>query len=320
MTDDVEARPGDSLGPAAVDQVTAVVVTYNSGRHLAGLARTLGSGTLAPARMLAVDNASNDDTVACARAAGFELIERDSNDGFGAGCNVGLLAASTEFVLFCNPDVQPSRSALERMLAALASTPNAAVAGAALGEPAQARRFSRITASLVGFLPGPIQGRAQRFKRDVLVDQDEEQIVVDYVEGAFMLCRVAALRSVGGFDTRFFLYCEEEDLSRRLDERGWKTLLVPPARVAHQQSSSSVGVDGAAMAPFRVHSIYWYYRTYHSRLYAECSRCMIAALVTIDRIYRVLAHRSQVYGSGTALAAFRSIDSVRSNYRRWADA
>jgi N-acetylglucosaminyl-diphospho-decaprenol L-rhamnosyltransferase len=320
MTDDVQLRTCDSLGPAAVDQVTAVVVTYNSGRHLAGLARALGSGTLAPPRILAVDNASIDDTVACARAAGFEIIERDSNDGFGAGCNTGLLAASTEFVLFCNPDVQPSRSALERLVAALASTPNAAVAGAALGEPVQARRFSRISASLVGFLPGPIQDRAQRFRRDLPVDQDEEQVVVDYVEGAFMLCRVTALRSVDGFDTRFFLYCEEEDLSRRLGERGWHTLLVPSARVAHQQSSSSVGVDGAAMAPFRVHSLYWYYRRYHSRMYAECARCMIAALVTLDRVYRVFAHRSQVYGRGTALAAFRSIDSVRSNHQRWADA
>ncbi len=70
--------------------VTAVVVTHNSARHLAPLGRALSAGSLAPARMLAVDNLSDDGTVEQARAAGFEVLETGANRGFGAGCNVGL--------------------------------------------------------------------------------------------------------------------------------------------------------------------------------------------------------------------------------------
>ena len=314
--DDAEGRSCPPGSSARIAGVTAVIVTHNSARHLAALGYALAAGSLVPTRMLVVDNASVDDTVACARFAGFDVLEAGVNDGFGAGCNVGLRAASTEFVLFCNPDVLPSRGALERLLVALTTTATAAIAGATLGDQVQARRFSRITANVVGFLPGRLQHRVQRFTQNLSVDQGKDQVVVDYAEGAFILCRVAALRSVDGFDERFFLYFEEEDLSRRLGERGWQTLLVPSATVAHEHSASSEGVDKAIMAPFRMHSLYWYYRKYHSRIYAEFARCAIATCVMLDRGYRALARRPQVYGPRTAIAPFRSTGSIRRGYER----
>jgi GT2 family glycosyltransferase len=300
------------------EEVTAIVVTHNSARHLEDLGHALAIGSLVPTRMVVVDNASIDDTVVRARLAGFEVLETGRNDGFGAGCNAGLRTASSEFVLFCNPDVLPSSNALERLLATLTSTPTAAIAGATVGDDVQVRRFSRITANLAGFLPKRLQGRVWRFAQNVPGDQSEDHIVVDYAEGAFILCRAAALRSVQGFDERFFLYCEEEDLSRRLGERGWETLVVPSAKVSHEESSSSEGVDAAVMAPFRTHSLYRYYRKYHSRIYAELARYSVAACVILDRGYRALAHRPQIYGPGTATAPFRSTDAVRRDYERYA--
>lgn len=298
--------------------VTAVVVTHNSARHLAALGSALSAGSLAPTRMLAVDNLSVDDTVDRAREAGFDVLETGANDGFGAGCNAGLRAARTEFVLFCNPDVRPSRTALERLLATLISTSSAAVAGAVLGDDLRPRRFSRISTNVAGFLPNRLLDRVRRFKKKAPVEQSEAHVVVDYVVGAFILCRVAPLRSVEGFDERFFLYCEEEDLSRRLHERGWQTLLVPSAAVSHEQRGSSEGFDGAAMAPFFTHSLYWYYRKYHSRGYAELARCVIAACVMLDRGYRAIARQPQLYGPRAAIAPFRSAESVRRDQKRYA--
>ena len=105
--------------------------------------------------------------------------------------------------------------------------------------------------------------------RSIPVDRGADWLTVDYATGAFILCRVSAMHSVGGFDESFFLYCEEEDLARRLRELGWQTLLVPSAVGAHEHSTSSEGVDQAVMAPFYFHSLYRYYRRYHSRGYAE---------------------------------------------------
>lgn len=293
-------------------EVTSVVVTYNSARHLETLGCVLVSGPLLPRRMLAVDNASTDDTVLRAKSAGFEVLETGSNDGFGAACNVGLHAASTEFVLFCNPDVRPSPDALGRLATALIDNPTAAIAGVAFAKPNLARRFSRITGNIWMFLPTWLQRPLKRVGIEVPIDPTSEQVVVDYVVGAFMLCRASALRLVDGFDERFFLYCEEEDLCRRLGENGWQTLLVPAARATHETSTSSEGTDGKAMAPFLFHSLYWYYRKYHTRIYAECARCVLLVCVVIDKGYRAITRKEHAYGPGTARAPFRSINALRS--------
>jgi N-acetylglucosaminyl-diphospho-decaprenol L-rhamnosyltransferase len=309
-------------------EVTAVVVTHNSARHLAALGRALAGGSLAPARMLVVDNLSGDDTVEHARAAGFGVLETGANDGFGAGCNAGLRATRTELVLFCNPDVRPSPMALEQLSDALANDPAAAVAGAVLGEEVRPRGFSTISRNVAGFLPQRLQELARTLKPKAPAGPSDAgatnagpsdgALVVDYAEGAFLLCRVAPLRSVAGFDERFFLYCEEEDLSRRLSERGWRTLLVACARVSHEQRGSSDGFGAAAMAPFFTHSLYWYYRRYHSRAYAELARVVLAACVAIDRGCRAIARRPQMYGRGAAIAPFRSAESVRRAQQRLA--
>lgn len=296
--------------------ITAVVVSYNSARHFAALAQAFRAGTVAPARMLVVDNASTDDSVIRARAAGFDVVQLSSNDGFGAACNAGLRATDTEFVLFCNPDIVPSVDALEQLSATLTNTPTAAIVGPTLREPPEARRFSRLTENLWYFIPAQIKLRLSRYEPRVTVLPDRQKMVVDFVEGAFLLCRASALRSVDGFDQRFFLYSEEEDLSRRLGAHGWKTLLVPAASVAHGYSESSDGVDKAMMESFRLQSLYWYYRRYHSRAYAEVARSALSLCVACDRTYRALTRQTQVYGAGAVTAAFRSNTSLRRAHDR----
>jgi N-acetylglucosaminyl-diphospho-decaprenol L-rhamnosyltransferase len=303
--------------PSGVDSattgldVTAVVVGHNSAHHLRRLATALTSGTLVPERLLLVDNASTDETVASGLDAGFEVLETGSNDGFGAACNVALSMASSEFVLICNPDVSPSPEALELLIAALRETPRAAIAGVAFDRPFLARRFSRISGDVWLFLPAGLQQLLARLGSEVPIDCTQRQVAVDYVVGAFMLCRVSALRQVDGFDERFFLYCEEEDLSRRLGERGWLTLFVPGAKVGHKHSTSSQNVDGSVMAQFLFHSLYWYYRKYHSRTYAELARCIHATCIVLDHVYRALTRRTQAYVPRTALAPFHSTEEIR---------
>jgi GT2 family glycosyltransferase len=320
-TEALPSEPRGTLHPASDDstrstEVTAIVVSHNSAHHLPRLGHALAAGTLVPDRMLVIDNGSADETVRRGHLAGFEVYETGTNDGFGAACNIALRMATTEFVLFCNPDVSPSPNALELLVAALRRTPMAAVAGVAFDRPFLARRFSRITGDVWIFLPSWLQRPLRRFATEMPVDPGQEQVVVDYVVGAFMLCRVAALRLVNGFDQRFFLYCEEEDLSRRLGERSWVTLLVPPATVAHNHSTSSKGTDGTVMAQFLFHSLYRYYRKYHSRLYADFSRCVHSLCVILDQGYRAVTHKPQAYGPWTARAPFRSIDSLRRAHER----
>jgi N-acetylglucosaminyl-diphospho-decaprenol L-rhamnosyltransferase len=304
-------KPNDTSPRSSV---TIVIVSHNSAQHLPRLKQAFRSASVLPERILVVDNASADASVATARALGFTVYEAPNN-GFGAGCNVGLSAASTDFVLFCNPDVVPSPDALELLLAALLRRPQAAIAGPALRQPPQARCFSRLTANVWGFLPHWVQHRLPRLMGSYPVPHNDDAIIVDFAVGAFILCRVAALRQVDGFDETFFLYAEEEDLARRLQEHGWHTILVPSATVGHIRGTSSEGADRTVLAPFYFHSLYWYYRRYHSRQYAEFARIVLAVCVIVDCVYRTLTRQRRVYDFEASWAAFRMIDSIRANER-----
>jgi GT2 family glycosyltransferase len=57
--------------------------------------------------------------------------------------------------------------------------------------------------------------------------------------GSAALYRRAMLEELGGFDGRFFLYCEDTDLGLRARWAGWKCLYHPGAVVEHHYSYSS---------------------------------------------------------------------------------
>jgi hypothetical protein len=56
---------------------------------------------------------------------------------------------------------------------------------------------------------------------------------VPFMTGAFMCCRTDVLKAIGGFDERFFLYFEDADLSRRVQQFGFRTAYFPEACVTH---------------------------------------------------------------------------------------
>jgi N-acetylglucosaminyl-diphospho-decaprenol L-rhamnosyltransferase len=54
-----------------------------------------------------------------------------------------------------------------------------------------------------------------------------------------MLVRREAWEQVGGFDPRYFMYCEDMDLCRRLAEAGWLSVYAPSATITHMGGHST---------------------------------------------------------------------------------
>ena len=73
---------------------------------------------------------------------------------------------------------------------------------------------------------------------------------IDWAMGASLLIRREPFERVGGFDERFFLYWEDADLCRRLDELGWNTVYFPDAEVVHAGGRSSVHAYRESLAAF----------------------------------------------------------------------
>lgn len=94
-----------------------------------------------------------------------------------------------------------------------------------------ARRF------IPHFLHASLRRRIDHYEmKDVGYD---EICDVEFMSGAFMLCRKDVLKTLAGFDPRYFLYFEDVDLSRKFQQFGYRTVYYPNARVIHSWGRAS---------------------------------------------------------------------------------
>ncbi len=56
---------------------------------------------------------------------------------------------------------------------------------------------------------------------------------VEFMSGCFMFCRTDVLKTLGGFDDRYFMYFEDCDLGQKFQKAGYRTVYFPDATVTH---------------------------------------------------------------------------------------
>ncbi|NKE63281.1 glycosyltransferase, partial [Lentzea sp. PSKA42] len=94
--------------------VAVVIVTYQSEQVIAGCLDSLPDDV----RVIVVDNASTDGTVASATRPGVEVLRSPVNAGFAAGVNLGIKAAEGHDVLVLNADIRLHPGAIATLRAA----------------------------------------------------------------------------------------------------------------------------------------------------------------------------------------------------------
>lgn len=201
-----------------------------------------------PMHLVVIDNGSGADEAAALRAGvaaaqtasahRVELLELADNRGFTGGMNAGLrraAAVGAPFVLVLNNDLRLPRGFLRPLADALANDAALAAVGPTVLRPdgtvwAQGgcRRFGPNGVALRGHggAPAPTSAGPE---------------AVDFLPGACVLFRAAALAAVGGFDDAYFMYWEDVDLCDRLRARGGKVVWLPWVRVEHAAGQSAGG-------------------------------------------------------------------------------
>ena len=247
-----------------------IVINFNSGPHLEQCLDSIRAS--APrSQVIVVDNASTD---ASERAAGsipqVRLVENTVNVGFARAVNQALALSDEPYVLLLNPDCVLEAGALEGLVGELEAHAECGIAGPRIldvdgGIQGSVRGDPNLLTGLFGRSSlltrlFPSSGLARRNVRPV----SDESLEVDWVSGACMLCRRAALNEVQGFDERYFLYWEDADLCRRLRAKGFTVRHVPVSRVQHAVGQSSRSARRLAIQAFH-RSAYVYYSTHVAR-------------------------------------------------------
>jgi len=284
-----------------------ITVTYRAGEAVATWEGSLRAAWEARLRtdsdhlvVVAVDNASPDDTPAAlrARAPFVTLLAQSANRGFAAGCNIGLQTAEPgEIVVVMNPDVQLSEDFF-RVLAGLDWPANLAVRGPLiLGRDGMieqsARTFPTLATGVFGrtsllarLLPhiGPV-------RRQLLARPDAGSADVDWISGACMVAPFERWAAVGHFDERYFMYWEDADWCRRAHDLQLRVRYEPTLLVRHRQGSSSSYRPLASIVAF--HHSAWRYQQRHGRGGAARHAVTAAGLLARAALKIVLALASR---------------------------
>lgn len=228
-------------------QVAVVVVSYNTRDLLLDcLASVLESTQGRSIELVIVDNASEDGSYEAAFAAypRARLIQNSTNLGFGAACNQGIRATSSKFILLLNSDARLTAQAFQALCDCLEQNERCGAAGcrlidAAGAEVVNTRNF--LTPLNQAFELAGIKlglGRLRRTRRPTL-DRNLVDCSVDWIDGACLMLRRAALDETGIFDQRFFMYSEDEDLCFRLRKRDWLVCFCGAGTAVHRGAASS---------------------------------------------------------------------------------
>jgi N-acetylglucosaminyl-diphospho-decaprenol L-rhamnosyltransferase len=224
--------------------VDAVVVSYNSHDHLRGCVEPLAAADWV--NVVVVDNASTDGSLETLGGLDLKTVAGRENVGFARGSNAGARLGTAPYVLFLNPDAVIEEKALRRLVDTLEADGSIGLAGPRIvseeGELVLSqRRYARLRSTyaqalfLHRFFP-----RAA-WTDEVVRDPQayERPGEPEWVSGACLLARRSLVEQIGGFDERFFLYCEDMDLCLRVRQAGFRVAYVPAAQVMHVGGASA---------------------------------------------------------------------------------
>lgn len=194
-----------------------------------------------------------------------ELLALPINGGFGWANNQAILRllqrdTAPAYIHLLNPDAKIEPGALNLLLGELEHFSSAGACGSRLVDeegrtlgsafrfPTPCREFAR------GLRTGTL---TRLFGIRDMVIWTDTAMEVDWVTGASVLFRSAALRQTGLFDDGFFLYFEEVELMWRLRRAGWGIRHVPASRVLHIGGASTGVGDDRGQRRQRLPD-YWY--------------------------------------------------------------
>ncbi|MEJ5866160.1 glycosyltransferase family 2 protein [Pseudokineococcus sp. 5B2Z-1] len=120
--------------------VTVVMPAMNRAHLIERALESVRRQTLAPRRVVVIDDASDDGTADVARHAGAEVLEMPRRSGSGPARNAGISSADTEWIAFLDSDDEWLPHHLQTVLGlaqghVLASTAATSTSGRWLGSP-----------------------------------------------------------------------------------------------------------------------------------------------------------------------------------------
>lgn len=167
------------------------------------------------------------------------ITYKNQNNGFGAGNNKGVTFASSEYILFLNPDTVLVEPIFEFAIERFESNSNLSLFGVKLINLNEKKNMSYFYTEKYGLF----YDRLIKFLNRINHFDSNSM----FISGANMFMRKSDFLEIGKFDENIFMYCEERDVVMRLKELGKEIAFYPQKRIIHLEGKTGPG----SLQPFK---------------------------------------------------------------------
>jgi GT2 family glycosyltransferase len=228
--------------------LTGCIVLYKNEREILQKAVDSFLKSNLVATLYLVDNSPTDELKNISDDIRINYIHNPSNPGFGTAHNIALKKAikgSSEYHVVLNPDLYFEESVIENIKNYMDNNTLIGNIMPTVMYPDGSLQY------LCKLLPTPYDWIGRRFNPFKKMVKERNEIFelrftsyntimeVPYLSGCFMFLRISAIKKVGFFDEKIFMYGEETDLCRRLIDGGFKTVFYPHVSIFHHFEKGS---------------------------------------------------------------------------------
>ena len=197
-------------------------------------------------RLYIIDNSRNDALRTIEKKSSKIRYIHNANIGYGGAHNIAMKEAIAEHALYhivINPDIFFPVGTIESLADYMDRNEAVGQVMPRIVYPDGALQY------LCKLLPTPTDLIFRRFlpnkyfshrlsRYEMRFSGYDKEMNVPFLSGCFMFLRVKALKEVGLFDERFFMYGEDIDLCRRI-HRNYKTMYYPWITITHVHEAAS---------------------------------------------------------------------------------
>jgi GT2 family glycosyltransferase len=228
-----------------------IVVGWNSREDLSGCLGSLTAQDYSNFKIVFVDNASTDESVAFVKENFPEVIilAQAKNLYFTGGNNAGMRYAlntlKADYIALINPDTRCSANWLSSQIKVLEAKDDVGLVGCkVLFAPGFGTSKAKTTneqqiINTAGLEPGGFLFPYDRGFGEVDKGQFDAGQEIYAASGVSMVTRAKALRTAGLFLEAMEMYLEDVELCLRIKEAGYKIWYTPEAQVWHKHMQST---------------------------------------------------------------------------------
>ena len=270
---------------------TIITVTYNSAHIIKDFLQQFND--CKDYSIIVVDNNSSDETIKLIEGlnyANISIIKSEQNIGFSRANNLALRKVKDEYAILLNPDCKIEIDAIKTTLLKAKNHKNIAICAPEL----YGVKDKDVTAVR--------KNQSLELVNDGIFD-------AKFISGCCMFLRMEIFQKIGFFDEGFFLYCEDNEICKRVINKGYHLGIVKGCKVIHMSNQSSTQeVKSKIKFAILIHKLGWskcyYTELVHFKLVGKLKavrdiiRCLLKLALKRNAAEHVkMQNKAKLYGS-----------------------